>query len=291
MVRRQKCIRLLTREEETALGRLKPLVVRHLDLLLETMILFIGSDPKGVRLLQDAGGVDRWKKWQREYLLDLFDGNRHQGTAKNAVDPLGLGRRWHLRLLAHVVSALLPLIQEAFESRPRLCRSIVNAMMSVVFHDIERLMEASPVEPRDERLEEANDEEPEVRKTLDFLLTAQKADEQRRLSKHAEMIEELITGHSNICGITRSMSVPLNRILDSAEDILKRSQDSHVQQAVMNIVSQVEAMIHLREPLRALSQGLLGKLNALDDLAGATGALPDELRHYERVQMRGRTDA
>src|SRR5678815_2263961 len=106
MVRRQNCIRLLTREEETALGRLKPLVVRHLDLLLETMILFIGSDPKGVRLLQDAGGVDRWKKWQREYLLDLFDGHRHQGTAKNAVDPLGLGRRWHLRLLAHVVSAL-----------------------------------------------------------------------------------------------------------------------------------------------------------------------------------------
>ena len=108
MVRRQKCIRLLTREEETALGRLKPLVVRHLDLLLETMILFIGSDPKGVRLLQDAGGVDRLKKWQREYLLNLFDGNRHQGTAKNAVDPLGLGRGWHLRLLAHVVSVVFP---------------------------------------------------------------------------------------------------------------------------------------------------------------------------------------
>jgi hypothetical protein len=105
------------------------------------------------------------------------------------------------------------------------------------------------------------------------------------------MIEELITGHSNICGITRSMSVPLNRILDSAEDILKRSQDSHIQQAVMNIVGHVETMIHLREPLRALGQGLLGKLDALDDIAGATGSLPDELRHYERVQMRGRTDA
>ena len=143
--RREDCNRLLTREEETALGRLKPLVIRHLDLILETVVLHLGSEPEAALLLQDAVAVTRFKESQREYLLALLDGSRQKRAAvggeedSSAGRPLELNPRWHLRMLGQVVTAMQPLIQEAFESRPALHRTIDNALLKVVFHDIERL--------------------------------------------------------------------------------------------------------------------------------------------------------
>ncbi|HVG01810.1 MAG TPA: protoglobin domain-containing protein [Nitrospira sp.] len=288
--RKEDCNHLLTREEEVALGRMKPLVIRHLDLILETVILHLGSDPKAASLLQDAVAVNRLKQWQREYLLALFDGNRQKRSAAGGEEdvgyrnPLGLSLKWHLRMLGQVVTALQPLIHDAFESRPRLHRTIDSAMLNLVFHDIERLMAAS-VEQRGEWMEAAPKSEQEVKKPLNSTLSTHEAEEQGEISIQLKVMEELMLSHTMMCGMARKMNAPLNLILNSAEQILQHSADSKVQLAVMGIVRQVEVMIQLREPLRALGQRLACGLDAADD-AGATDATFYESRPSGRMNMR-----
>ena len=287
---REECHHLLTREEETALGRLKPVIIHHLDLILETLILSLGSDPDAASLLQDAVAVDRLKLRQREYFLNLFDPSRQKRSAvsvkpgRDYQDPMGLGPRRHLCLLTQMVTALQPLIHEAFEDRPRLHRTIDQAMLNVVFHEIEALMAAS-VGQRDQWVEAAKRKEQEVQKTVDVLLSIQETEERRRLSAQLEMREELLLGHHHVCDVARKMNTPLNLILDSAEEILLRTDDPNIQRAVMKVVRQVEAVIALREPLRALGQEFLGKLTAFEAHDNAADATAFESRQHQRVSM------
>ena len=53
---RQENGMLLTREEEVSLRLLEPLFARHLDLILETLALHLGSDPDLASLLSDTQG-------------------------------------------------------------------------------------------------------------------------------------------------------------------------------------------------------------------------------------------
>jgi hypothetical protein len=267
--RRDDCYRLLTREEETALSRLKPLVIRHLDLILETVVLHLGSEPEAALLLQDAVAVTRFKESQREYLLGLLDGSGHKRSAVGGAEdpgarhPLELSPRWHLRMLAQVVTALQPLIQEAFESRPALHRTIGNALLKVVFYDIERLT-AAPVEPSKECLPAGNRSAKKVKASLDCGLS-NATGEQESVSRQWKVMEELMLSHTMMCDLARKMNAPLNLMLNSAEEILNYSNEPKVQRGVMAIVRQVEVMIHLREPLRVLGERLVSRWDAAND--------------------------
>lgn len=266
--RREDCNRLLTREEETALGRLKPLVIRHLDLILETVVLHLGSEPEAALLLQDAVAVTRFKESQREYLLALLDGSRQKRAAvggqedSSAGRPLELNPRWHLRMLGQVVTAMQPLIQEAFESRPALHRTIDNALLKVVFHDIERLTGTS-VEPPGDWLP-AGKRGAGKEKASPQCGSNNGTGERESVSRQWKVMEELMLSHTMMCDLARKMNAPLNLMLNSAEDILHHSDDPKVQMGVMAIVRQVEVMIHLREPLRVLGERLVSRWDAAD---------------------------
>ena len=74
---------LLTREEEASLPLLEPLFARHLDLILETLALHLGSDPDVASLLSDDLAVARLKRSQQEYLLSVLNGeNQGYSTGK-----------------------------------------------------------------------------------------------------------------------------------------------------------------------------------------------------------------
>ena len=61
-------------EEEASLRLLEPLFARHLDRILETLALHLGSDPDLASLLSDDLAVARLKRSQQEYLLSLLNG-------------------------------------------------------------------------------------------------------------------------------------------------------------------------------------------------------------------------
>lgn len=56
---RQEDRMLLSREEEDSLPLLEPLLARHLDLILATLALHLGSDPNLASLLPDDLAVAR----------------------------------------------------------------------------------------------------------------------------------------------------------------------------------------------------------------------------------------
>lgn len=288
--RRDDCNRLLTREEQTALSRLKPLAIRHLDLILETVVLHLGSEPEAALLLQDAVAVTRFKQSQREYLLALFDGSLQKRAAvggqedSGARHPLELSPRWHLRMLGQVVTALQPLIQEAFESRPALHRTIDKALLKVVFHDIERLTGA-PVEPPEEWLPAGNRHAEKVKGSLDCGLS-NGTGEQEAVSRQWKVMEELMLSHTMMCDLARRMNAPLNLMLNSAEEILNHSDDPKVQRGVMAIVRQVEVMIHLREPLRVLGERLVSRWDAADGAPDAADVTLSELPGSGNASLR-----
>lgn len=151
---------LLTREEQASLPLLEPLFTRHLDLILETLALDLGSDSDVASLLSDDLAVARLKRSQQEYLFSLLNGEsegsvgRDGAPARQYRDPFGFGADWLLRTFVHFLTSIQPLVFEAFWMKPRLYHTVWSALLKVIFRDRELALSAS-IKQRDDRVEAA----------------------------------------------------------------------------------------------------------------------------------------
>lgn len=254
---RQEDRTLLTREEEASLPLLEPLFARHLDLILETLSLHLGSDPNLASLLSDDLAVARLKQSQQEYLLSLLNGENEGSVGRDGAqaaeyrDPFGLGAGWHLRTFVHFLTSIQPLVFEAFWRRPRLHHTVWNGLLKVIFRDLELALSAS-LKQRDERVEAARQDASEAKRTLELALNKQVADERQRQAEHVRVMTLLAVWRAKMAGLAQEMGTPLNVILGHAESLLERTEDETVQAALQSIVRQVERLIPLRQQLCAL---------------------------------------
>ena len=269
---RQENGTLLTREEEASLPLLQPLFARHLDLILETLALHLGSDPGVASLLSDDLAVARLKRSQQEYLLSLLNGenqgsvDRDGAQAAQYRDPFGLGAGWHLRTFVHFLTSIQPLVFEAFWTRPRLHQTVWNALLKVIFRDLELALSAS-LKQRDELVEAARQDLSEMRRALDLALNKQVADESQRQTEHRTVVRLLTAWLTKMSGSAQEMGTPLNVILGQAELLLEQTEDGETRAALQSIVRQVERLIPLREQLCSFDHGLGRELHALDPKA------------------------
>jgi signal transduction histidine kinase len=275
---RQEDRMLLTQEEEASLPLLEPLFARHLDLILETLALHLGSDPEVASLLSDDLAVARLKRSQQEYLLSVLNGE-NQGSvdgdgaqAAQYRDPFGLGAGWQFRTFVHFLTSIQPLVFEAFWTRPRLHHTVWNALLKVIFRDLELAMSASLTQ-RDERVEAARQDVSEMRRALDLVLNKQVADESQRQAEHRTVVRLLAAWLTKMSGSAQEMGTPLNVILGQAELLLEQTEDGETRAALQSIVRQVERLIPLREQLCSLDHGLGRELHASDLKAIAEGPL------------------
>ena len=258
---------LLTLEEEASLPLLEPLFARHLDLILETLALHLGSEPGVASLLSDDLAVARLKRSQQEYLLSLLNGenqgsvDRDGAQAAQYRDPFGLGADWHLRTFVHFLTSIQPLVFEAFWTRPRLHHTVWNALLKVIFRDLELAMSAS-LKQRDELVEAARQDVSEMRRALDLALNKQVADESQRQAEHRTVVRLLAAWLTKMSGSAQEMGTPLNVILGQAELLLEQTEDGKTRAALQSIVRQVERLIPLREQLCSLDHGLGRELHA-----------------------------
>ena len=259
---------LLSQEERASLTLLRPLVFRHLDLILETLVLQLGSDPCHAWLLESSLAVERLQQSQRQYLLDLLTtespgqfegGNGHESAYQ---DPFGLGAGWHLRSLTHFATALQPLVHEQFADQPSVHRTVWSALLKVVFRELELVMEAS-LGQRDEYVEAVGQEDPHGELLLNTLMPSGQADEDQHLLDELKFIEEVTAWRANVCSLAREMGTPLNVILGHAESLLGKTDNPVVQAALQCILKQVERMILLRQPLCTLDYGLRSRPSTL----------------------------
>lgn len=268
---------LLTQEEEAALPLLEPVFARHLDLILETLALHLGSDPDVASLLSDDLAVARLMRAQQEYLLSLLNREREGVVGRDGAQaadyrgPFGLGAGWHLRIFAHFLTSMQPLVFDTFGAWSHLHHTVWMALLKVIFRDLELAMHASLTQ-RDELVEAARQDVNEMKRTLDFALNKQATDERQRQAEHRTLMNLLVAWRTKMSELAREMGTPLNVILGQAELLLERTEDIKIQAALQSIVRQVERLIPLRAELCALDHGL-GRERPEPDLTAMAGGL------------------
>jgi signal transduction histidine kinase len=227
-------------------------------------------------LLSDDLAVARLKRSQQEYLLSVLNGE-NQGSvdgdgaqAAQYRDPFGLGAGWQLRTFVHFLTSIQPLVFEAFWTRPRLHHTVWNALLKVIFRDLELAMSAS-LKQRDERVEAARQDVSEMRRALELALNKQVADESQRQAEHRTVVRLLAAWLTKMSGSAQEMGTPLNVILGQAELLLEQTEDGKTRAALQSIVRQVERLIPLREQLCSLDHGLGREPHTLDLKAMAEG--------------------
>jgi signal transduction histidine kinase len=270
---------LLTQEEETSLRLLEPLFTRHRDRILETLAPHLGSDHDRASLLSDDLAVARLKRSQQEYLFSLPNGNNGEIASRNAAQapdyrgPFGLGAGWHLRTFVHFLTSIQPLVFDAFGNRPHLYHTVWNALLKVIFHDLELAMSESLAQ-RDDLLEEAGRDMSEMKRALNLALGKQVVEERQRQAEQRTVVSLLTTWLTKTSGLAQEMGTPLNVILGQAELLLERTGDEKAQAALQSIVRQVERLIPMRQQMCALNHGLRSSFPQPDFEAMAEGPLP-----------------
>jgi signal transduction histidine kinase len=251
---RQDARMLLTQEEEASLPLLKPLFVYHLDHILETLAHDLVSDHEVASVQSDDLAVARLKRAQQAYLFSLLNGNNGHavgGTGASSGeyrDPFGLGVGWHLRSFVHVLTALQPLVFEAFWTRPRLYRTVWNALLKVIFRDFELALRASLTQ-RGDGEEAAWQGMNEMKRTLDLAVNKEAVLERQRQAERRTLMSLFAGWRAKMSGVAQEMGTPLNVILVQAESLLERTGDEKTQAALRSILRQVERLIPLREQL------------------------------------------
>lgn len=267
---------LLTREEEASLPLLEPLFARHLDIILETLSLHLGTDPDLASLLSDDLEGARLKRAQQAYLFSVLNRANEGSVGRNGAqvaeyrDSFVLGAGWHLRTFVHFLASIQPLVFGAFLTRPHLHHTVGNGLLKVIFRDLELAMSAS-LKQRDDRVEAVRQDANEARRTLDLALNKQAVEERQRQAEHRTVVSLLAAWLTKMSRLAQEMGTPLNVILGHAELLLERTTDEPARAALQGIVRQVERMIPLREQLCSLDHGCGRELNAPDLKATAEG--------------------
>jgi len=271
---------LLTQDEKTSLRLLEPLFTRHRDRILETLAPHLGNGHDRASLLSDDLAVARLKRSQQEYLFSLPKGNNGEIASKNAAQaadyrgPFGLGAGWHLSTFVHFLTSVQPLVFDAFGNRPHLYHTVWNALLKVIFHDLELAMNESLAQ-RDDLLEAAGRDMSEMKRALNLALGKQAVEERQRQAEQRTVMSLLTRWLSKTSELAQEMGTPLNVILGQAELLLERTEDEKTQAALQSIVRQVERLIPLREQLCALDHGLRNHSPQPDFEAMAEEPLPE----------------
>ena len=257
---RQEDGMLLTPEEKASLPLLEPYVARYFDPILETLSSHHGHDSNLTSSLSDGLAVAWLKRSQQAYLLSLLNGENEGSACREAVqaaddrDPFGLGSGLPVENIVNFLTSIQPLVFDAFGARPRLYRTVLKALLKVVFRDIDLAMRESLTQ-RDELVKTAVQDMNETRRALDLLLSKQALDEGQRQTEHRTVVHLLTTWLTKTSELAQEMGTPLNVILGRAESLLERTEDEKIQASLQSIVRQVERLISLRQELCNLDHG------------------------------------
>lgn len=274
---------LLTQEEEASLPLLEPLFVYHLDHILETLAPHLANDREVAFVRSDGLAVARLKQAQQAYLFSLLNGNNgHVVNGNGAVpaeyrDPFGLGRDWHLRSFIHVLTALQPLVFEAFWTRPRLYHTVWSAVLKVIFRDFELALRAALI-PRGDGAGVVGLDVGEMKRALDLALNKEASLARQHQAERRALMGLLAGWRGKMSGAAQAMGTPFNVILVQAESLLERTGDEKTKAALQSILRQVERLIPLREQLCFFDHEPGHESHALDQstmVDGRWGLLPE----------------
>ncbi len=138
----------LTEEDVALLKEVQPLVVAHLDELIEAFFIHLLKFEETKNLLKDAGTVDRLKEAQERYLTSLFSGNYDLDYVENRMrigevhHKIGLGIKWYIGAVRRYEWLLMELFRRYTNlDADRLFR-VERAINGILYFDTQWVLEA-----------------------------------------------------------------------------------------------------------------------------------------------------
>ena len=249
---------LLTEEDEEAIKALEPIMVRHVDEMVEAFYRHLLGFAETRNLLSDELITTRLKEAQRRYLLSLVKGTYDHQYQDNRLrigqvhERIGLTPKWYLGAYALYLNIMRPLIFREFRDQPKQLEQIMSALTKIMFLDIQLALEAY-ITKSSEKLEFANRQLAELSRHLEKGLSQKKKDLQDTQDqlRHTERLAELGTLAS---GMAHEIGTPMNVIMGRAEYMMERSQDEGTKRGLQTIISQVERITKIMNQLLAFAR-------------------------------------
>lgn len=180
----------------------------------------------------------------------------------------------------HFLISIQPLVFEAFcWTSPHLYHTVWNALLKVIFRDLELALSAS-LKQRADWVEAARHDANETRRTLDSV-----AEERQRQAEYLRGMTQLAAWRAQMSGLAQEMGIPLNVILEHAESLLEQTEDDTAQAALQSIVRQIERLIPLRQKLCARGHGPGSEPHTPDLKTVAAGILGPRFRTAVRTSQ------
>lgn len=243
----------LTRDEEAAVRRLRPLIEAHADDLVAAFYRHLLQFDETRRLLSDELITQRLLAAQRKYLLELVSGDYGPEYQAERLkigqvhERIGLTPQWYLGAYSLYLELIFPLITNAFKGRPGEIVTVYNAFRKVIFLDIGLAIEAY-IQKSSEKLEFANRQLAMFSRELERDLTARNQDlrQSQEQLRQTERLAELGTLAS---GMAHEIGTPMNVILGRAEFLQRKTKDPDTAKGMQTIIDQVERITRIMDQL------------------------------------------
>jgi len=243
----------LTPEEEAALVKLKPLITKHADELVNAFYRHLLQFEETRRLLTNEMITNRLLAAQHKYLLELVGGDYGPEYIADRLkighvhERIGLTPQWYLGAYNLYLAMILPLIHKEYRGRPAEFLSLFMAFRKVVFLDIGLAIEAY-IQKSNEKLEYANRELAAMAKELGRGLD-RRTQELRQSQEHLEQAERLAELGTLASGMAHEIGTPMNVILGRAEYLQRKTKDPDTAKGLQTIIEQVERITKIMNQL------------------------------------------
>jgi signal transduction histidine kinase len=243
----------LTSEEEASLVKLKPLIAKHAEDLVNAFYRHLLQFEETRRLLTNELITNRLLAAQKKYLSELVGGNYGPEYIEDRLkighvhERIGLTPQWYLGAYNLYLALLLPLIHEEYRGRPAEFLSLVMAFRKVVFLDIGLAIEAY-IQKSNEKLEYANRELAAMAKELGRGLDA-RTQELMKSQDQLQQAEKLAELGTLASGMAHEIGTPMNVILGRAEYLQRKTKDPDTAKGLQTIIEQVERITRIMNQL------------------------------------------
>ncbi len=160
-VRKRKAFLEIEEEDERRLREVHPHLVRHAETIVERFYEYLLSHEHTREILSEPGRLERLKKLQMQYFLELttgpydlayFENRLHVGLAHQRI---GLSPEWYLGAYDKYLHIVGEVLSEAFgEDRSRFLRTL-ESLTKVVFLDMSLAIDAYTLSSNERLAEEA----------------------------------------------------------------------------------------------------------------------------------------
>ncbi|GAB6935873.1 globin-coupled sensor protein [Calditerricola yamamurae] len=272
----------LTEEDLAVAKRLRPIVLRHLDAIVDRFYATILQEPVLRHIIHNHSTVDRLKQTMRRHIEELFAGNIDDAFVAKRVRiaqahvKIGLPTKWYIASYQILFDALLAVLDQELDDRDTFVRAahVTSKLLNVEQQLVLNAYEEENARLRAEQEEAKRDVERKVHETVEVLagIAEETSASIEALTAQVARMVELARQGAERAEAAERHSQSGKQKMEHHRDTLKSVQEKmativHLSEEMNNISTQIGEIVHLIESVA--DQTNLLALNAAIEAARA----------------------